>query len=225
MPSPAPTTIDRDRIWCAVPVYNNADTVREVATGCRSRLPNVIVVDDGSTDADLRAMFGGTDITLLRHERNMGKGRAILTALEHVRAARGTHLLIVDGDGQHHPADIEKFLPVIRDNPTGIVIGCRDFSAQNVPDSSRFGRRFSNFWLRLEAGVVTRDSQSGFRAYPVELVSQLRTRGRRYDFEAEVLTRAAWAGLPLLDVDIGVHYPPAEERVSAILILTGASPC
>jgi len=206
--------IGTDQVWCAVPVYNNAATVRGVATGCRSHLPNVIVVDDGSTDADLRAVFEDTDITVIRHEHNQGKGRAIMTALRHVGAGRGTHLLIVDGDGQHDPADIQKFLPAIRNNPAGIVIGCRDFTTENVPGGSRFGRRFSNFWLRLETGVATRDSQSGFRAYPVELVLRLRLHGRHYDFEAEVLTRAAWAGLSLVDVDVGVHYPPAEERVS-----------
>lgn len=203
-----------DSIWCVIPVFNNKDTVRSVACACRKELGNVVVVDDGSTDADVNSLLEDTGINVIRHEENRGKGCAILTGLAFVREHGGVTMITIDADGQHLPADIRVLLPVIAANPTAIVIGARRMEAPDVPASSRFGMRFSDFWIRLETGVGVLDSQSGFRAYPVEYVSQLRLHGRRYDFEAEVLTRAAWAGLGIVSVDIDVVYPDKAIRVS-----------
>ena len=201
-------------IWVAIPVFNNKDTVRAVALACRDELPNVLVVDDGSTDTDVAALFKGTDIVVLKHDRNQGKGRAILTALRHVREHGARYMITIDADGQHDPRDIRKFLPVLADQSQVLVIGTRCIDAPNRPGSSRFGMRFSDFWLRLETGVAMKDTQSGFRAYPVAYVSQLSLSGNAYDFEVDVLAKAAWAGLTIKSVDIGVTYAPKDERIS-----------
>jgi glycosyltransferase involved in cell wall biosynthesis len=203
-----------DRIWAVIPVYNNAATVIEVAQGCRAELPHVLVVDDGSTDGDIAGMFRGTDIVVVRHDINLGKGKAILTALATVREKGGEIMITVDADGQHHPSDIRKFLPVLAEDPTAIVIGARDMDSPNVPSSSRFGMGFSDFWLRLETGVRMTDTQSGFRAYPVKLLSELVFDSGRYDFEVEVLARAAWAGLAIKSIGVEVTYPEKGKRIS-----------
>jgi glycosyltransferase involved in cell wall biosynthesis len=203
-----------DRIWVVIPVYNNATTVKEVALGCRAELPHVLVVDDGSTDGDIAGMFGGTDIVVMRHAINQGKGKAILTALATVREQGGDIMITVDADGQHHPSDIRKFLPVLAEDPTAIVIGARNMESPNVPSSSRFGMRFSDFWLRLETGVRMTDTQSGFRAYPVKALSELEFDSGRYDFEVEVLARAAWAGLTIKSIGVEVTYLEKGKRIS-----------
>jgi len=203
-----------DSVWCVIPVYNNATTVKAVAMACRRHLDHVLVVDDGSTDADVAALFSDTDVKVVRHPENRGKGRALSTALIHVKEQGGRWMITVDADGQHDPNDIPAFFPVIEEFPNSIPVGARDFSADNIPGGSRFGRRFSNFWIKLECGADISDSQSGFRAYPVELLSQIKLRGNRYDYEVEVLTKAVWHGLSIQDVPIGVHYPPREERIS-----------
>src|SRR5208283_2127680 len=95
-----------------------------------------------------------------------------------------------------------------------VVVGVRDMSGPQVPGASRFGRSFSNFWVRLECGRDLVDTQSGFRLYPTDLVAGGRFLTRRYTFEVEVLVRAAWADLPILCVPVAVHYPPGKERVS-----------
>jgi glycosyltransferase involved in cell wall biosynthesis len=204
-----------DRIWCVVPVYNNGATVKDVVSGCCSVLKNVVVVDDGSTDVDLAALFSSGDVIVLRHERNLGKGRAILTAAEYITSRGGTWMITIDGDGQHHPEDIKKFLPLLNEDDPAIIIGSRNFDTDNVPGKSRFGRRFANFWLRIETGLYIDDCQSGFRAYPLKYLNRMKFRGSHYDFEAEVLARAAWAGLGLRTVPIEVYYPAPEERVSS----------
>jgi len=195
-----------ERAWCAIPAYNNGGTARDVALACRRELPHVVVVDDGSTDADLAALLADTDIVVLRHERNQGKGKAILTALRYVAERGGEFMITLDADGQHDPADIRQFLPILNDSPTAVVIGARRMEEGGAPRVSRVGMRVSDFWLDLETGLTLRDTQSGFRAYPVRYLSKIRFAGSRYEFEVEVLARAAWAGLPVRIVDVAVKY-------------------
>jgi glycosyltransferase involved in cell wall biosynthesis len=196
-------------------VYNNGKTVRRVAQECRSILPNVVAVDDGSTDADVETLLSGLGVEVLKHGRNRGKGQAILTAARHVEERGGVYMITIDADGQHLPKDIGKFLPHLKGDEPAVVIGCRNFDTANVPRSSRFGRSFANFWLLVETGKRVADCQSGFRAYPVRVLNRLGCRGSHFDFEAEVLARAAWGGIALKSVDIDVVYPKPEERVSS----------
>ncbi len=208
-------TCQQEGIWVAIPVFNNRATVADVARQCRSLVKNVVVVDDGSTDADLSALLSGLDVVLLTHATNLGKGRAILTASRYVEQQGGSYMITIDADGQHYPGDLQKIISLIREEEPGIIIGSRNFSVEHVPLSSRFGRSFANFWLRVETGRAIDDCQSGFRAYPVRYLNQLTFKGSRYDFEAEVLAKTAWAGLALKTVPVDVKYPRPEERLSS----------
>jgi uncharacterized protein (DUF2062 family) len=195
-----------------IPVYNHAPFLRKVVESALSVHDCVVVVDDGSTD-DVAGALAGLDVRILRHGANKGKGQAILTGAEEARRLGMTHIVTIDGDGQHDPEDFKRFLPVIDEDPTAVIIGVRSFD-RHTPGLSRFGREFSNFWLRLQTGHRARDTQSGFRAYPIALFRLLRFREAGYPFEIEVLVKAAWAGLPLREVPVRVFYPPAGERVS-----------
>ena len=166
-----------DSIWCVIPVFNNKETIRSVALDCRRILPNVLVVDDGSKDADLKALFSDTDISVVCHTVNQGKGKALLTALNYVNKKNARYMIAIDGDGQHKASDLEKFIPLLESDEDTLVIGCRDFSKPNIPRKSKFGRDFANFWLRLETGVLIRDCQSGFRAYPVKHFQKMKLSG------------------------------------------------
>ena len=201
--------------WCVIPTFNNKETIKQVASACRKYLRQVLVVDDGSTDTDIISLFKNTDIRVLKHPKNMGKGQAIRTALDFIAKQSGKFMLTIDADGQHYPEDINKFLPLLENNPTAMIIGCRDFKQKNIPEKSQFGRAFSNFWLRLETGVAISDTQSGFRSYPVEYMAKIKTSGNYYDFESEILTRACWSGLKIKEVEIKVFYPEPNLRVSS----------
>jgi hypothetical protein len=95
------------------------------------------------------------------------------------------------------------------------LIGYRDEITGDMPRRSRFGREFSDFWIRLEAGGNARDTQSGFRAYPLPAVLQMQLDSHFYNFEMEIITKAMWAGLRVGNVPIRVWYPPVAERVSS----------
>lgn len=196
-----------------IPVFNHGQTLRQVVCQALELHPHVLVVDDGSTDGGVDRL-AGLDCDICRHPSNRGKGAAILTAAAYARQRDMTHIITLDADGQHDPADIPRFFPVIAEHPTAIVVGARDFDVPNVPGSSRFGRRFSGFWLRVQTGCEVADVQSGFRAYPVQVLEQLALRETGYAFEVEVLVKAAWAGFPLRDLNISVFYPEPDQRIS-----------
>jgi len=200
---------------CAlIPTYNNARTLEATVLGARAQLPGVIVVDDGSTDGTREILDGlaGTEgITVLRHGKNRGKGAALRTGFLHAQEAGYSHAIAMDSDGQHLPGEIPRVLAACGD---GLVIGKRDLTADGGYRRSRFGVKNSNFWVWVATGRRLPDTQSGFRAYPLDDVGKLRLVSTGYDLEIEVLVKAAWTGVAIESVPIRVLYPPREERVS-----------
>jgi glycosyltransferase involved in cell wall biosynthesis len=197
-----------------IPVYNHGGTLRDVVVRALHVCADVLVIDDGSNNGFSKEAIGGLPALFLRHEKNMGKGAAILTAAKEAKRLAMTHIITIDADGQHDPADFSKFIPVISEDPLAIVVGKRIFDDRTVPFSSRFGRVFSNFWFKVQTGCSIKDTQSGFRAYPVVVLEWLKLHERRFSFEIEVLVKAAWAGVSLKEVDVSVHYPAPDKRIS-----------
>jgi len=203
----------RLRMAIVIPVYNHAATLRSVVSQALQVHDRVMVVDDGSTD-DVVSPLQGLNVHLVRHPKNLGKGVAILTAAREARRLGMTHIATIDADGQHNPEDFRRFLPLIEKYPDAIIVGKRDFGHADVPRANRFGRGFSNFWLRLQTGRDLGDAQSGFRVYPLWVLENLKLYEKRYTFEIEVLVKAAWAGVELIETDISVYYPQGEERIT-----------
>jgi glycosyltransferase involved in cell wall biosynthesis len=205
-----------------IPVFNHARNVGQVVAAAVESGAPVIVVDDGSTDGSAEAVAAVAGATVVRHERNLGKGAAILTGL----AAAETPLIAarfaitVDADGQHRPDEARRLLAALWPGTAArpqvaLVLGARTGMDQTmVPWSSRMGRGFSGFWVWAAGGPRVADSQSGFRAYPVAETLALPTRARRFEFEVEVLVHARRAGIPIREVPVSVAYEPPGGRVS-----------
>ena len=206
--------INDTNIWCVIPVYNNASTVLSVVSECKKHINNILVVDDGCTDANITALLSNLSVTVIKHDKNRGKGQALKTAIKYLDAKNAIYMITIDADGQHYPDDIPKFIPAIKDNNYTLAIGCRNFNTDNIPGNSRFGRKFSNLWVRLETGLNLQDTQSGFRAYPVKYISKLKTISSSYNFEIEILAKAVWSGIIIKEVPVKVSYPPAKQRIS-----------
>ena len=123
--------------------------------------------------------------------------------------------ITLDADGQHHPEDARQLLKAVRPDERPIIIGRRErMDHRHVPWKSRFGRSFSNFWVRMCGGPDISDTQSGFRLYPLPESMNLHVRARRFQFEVEVLVRAQWQGIPIRETPVRVTYQAKEERVS-----------
>lgn len=206
-------TVIHPKILIVIPLYNHGKTVIEVIRRVLKIHQNVLVIDDGSTDLE-QDHFKDINITVIRHDRNLGKGAAIMTAARQASKQGMTHLITIDADLQHTPEEVQLFTTAIKNAPKTLFIGKRDFTSSSIPSASKFGRRFSNFWYRVQTGQSIGDAQSGFRVYPLFVLENLILSEKHYSFEIEVLVKAAWAGVTLKDIDISVHYPPPQKRIT-----------
>jgi len=201
-----------------IPSYDTGPLVYDTVRAARAAWSPVWVVVDGSSDgtADgLRAMAAddpGLRVEVLPH--NVGKGAAVLHALEAARQAGFTHALTMDSDGQH-PADlIPAFMAASTAQPGAMILGRPVFDA-SAPLLRVRGRRISNAWTNLETlGAGIDDSLYGFRVYPiVPLVEIMRgqTWMRRFDFDTEAVVRLAWRGVTPVNIAAPVKYLRADE--------------
>ena len=194
--------------FCAViPTYNNARTVADSVNRTLAVCPQVIVVNDGSTDDTLAVLEPlKENIQLITYPRNRGKGHALRLGLEAARKAGYDYAVTLDSDGQHSPEEIPTLVAAAEDDNT-LVVGRRNIQADGMPAGNTFANRFSNFWFRLQTGIRLPDTQTGFRLYPLNLLPCLALLTARYESELELLVFSAWRGVRLVPVSVSVSYP------------------
>lgn len=203
-----------NRFAFIIPVYNHAGTVAQVVKDAQALGFPVFVVDDGSTDHTYDQIKDIAGILVLRHEQNQGKGAAILTGFA-AAAAVADWAITMDADGQHYPQDVWGLIQAIPKKNRPIIVGARTYKdGESVPWTSRFGRKFSNFWVRTSGGPNISDSQSGFRVYPLPEALNLPIKARRFQFEVEILVQARRKGIPVIEAPVRVDYNPGGERIS-----------
>ncbi|MBC8033325.1 MAG: DUF2062 domain-containing protein [Chitinophagaceae bacterium] len=197
-----------------IPTYNNGKTLQGVITDVCKYCDHIIVVNDGSTDhsEDILRLF--PYVQLVTYPVNVGKGWALRKGFEYARQEGYQYAITIDSDGQHFAKDLTAFIDKLESVKDAIIIGSRNMDQASVPGKSSFGHKFSNFWFRVETGINCPDTQSGFRAYPLLLLKDIRFYTIKYEFEIEVLVRAAWKGVKVEAVPVSVYYAPKEVRVS-----------
>ena len=207
----------KNRFALIIPAYNHAATVAQVVRQAQALNYPVFVVDDGSTDETSQRLAEIKGITLLRHSKNEGKGAAIMTGFM-AASNVADYAVTLDADGQHYPEDAVKLINAIPAGKRPIVVGARDGMTASlgahIPWTSRFGRKFSNFWVWISGGPKLSDSQSGMRLYPLPEALSLPTRARRFQFEVEILVRARRKGIPVIETPVRVFYQHGAERIS-----------
>jgi glycosyltransferase involved in cell wall biosynthesis len=205
---------NKGRFAVIIPVYNHENAVSDVIKKTLCLNYPVFVVNDGSTDSTAERIKSIEGICCLQHDENRGKGAAILTGFaQAVRVADWA--ITIDADGQHDPQDALRLIRAIPENVRPIVVGSREgMAGTHVPWTSRFGRKFSNFWVFLSGGPGITDSQSGFRIYPLPEAMGLDVTAKRYQFEVEILVKARWRKMPVIEAPIRVRYAPGKERIS-----------
>lgn len=197
-----------------IPTYNNRLTIAGVIKDVSEYCNDIIVVNDGSTDETARILQSFPGIRLLTFAKNSGKGMALRKGMEHATDLGFDFAISIDSDGQHFACDLLQFLHRLETVRDAIIIGSRNMDQASVPGKSSFGNKFSNFWFKVETGILSPDTQSGYRLYPVYLLKDMRFFTRKFEFEIEVLVRAAWKGIKIESVPVKVYYAPGNERVS-----------
>ena len=207
----------RQRGICVViPTYNNGGTIGSVVAGALDQCRDVIVVNDGSTDATASILNGlaKEGLTVVTLDRNKGKGAALKAGFRKALEMGFAYAITLDGDGQHYPEDIATMLKANQEHPGALILGSRRMDGAERSKGSSFANRFSNFWLWVQTGRRLDDTQTGYRLYPLRKLHGLSLLTSRYEAELELLVFASWHGVELVPTAINVYYPPREERVS-----------
>ena len=198
-----------------IPVYNHEHAITVMVERVRAQGVPCLLVDDGSEPgcarvlADLAAAHPD-EVSLLRLEKNQGKGGAVMAGFREAAHRGFSHVLQIDADGQHDPADIPGFIAEAREFPNSVISGCPIYDA-SVPKGRLYGRYATHVWIWINTlSFDIRDSMCGFRVYPLPVVIALIdsvTIGRRMDFDCEVLVRLHWRGVAVRNRPTRVTYP------------------
>lgn len=202
------------KVCVLIPTYNNEQTLAKVLQSVMDYTDQVIVVNDGSTDSTPSVLKEFPNINLVSYMPNRGKGHALRTGFRHAVKSGYDYAITIDSDGQHFADDLGKFLVKLENHPAAIIIGARNMEQASVPGKSSFGNKFSNFWFWVETGLTMRDTQSGYRLYPVKLLNKMKFVTRKFEFEIEVLVTSAWRGIEITEVPVRVFYAEKENRIS-----------
>ncbi len=199
---------------CAViAAYNEEQHVAEVVKGAARWASHVIVVDDGSSDATAaRAREAGA--TVIRHEQNLGKGCAIRTGLARVLEEQCTHVLFLDADMQHDPAEIPKLVERAERGIGDFVLAEREFVKDAMPPARFYTNVIGSHILSWFIGMPVSDSQSGFRLIRRDWLRKVTLTGRGYEIETEMLIKLARAGARVERIKVArLNYQDSRSHI------------
>ncbi len=210
------------RVAALIPAYNCAGRIAHVVTGVRRYVETVVVVDDGSSDGTgAEAAAAGAQV--LVHPVNRGKAMAIKTGLRRLLGEPYSHILMLDGDGQHAPADIPAFLDAAREG-ADLVLGNRLWNWREIPAKRYWTNFLGTRALEIMTGYPLEDSQCGFRLVAASLLRRMGLVASRYAIDTEILIRSRKLGASFAHVPVQViydgatsHFRPLADTVHIVL--------
>ncbi len=196
-----------------IPAFNEEPFIADVVTRTRKQVDHCIVVDDGSTDGTAaKAEAAGAEV--IEHEHNRGKGAAIKTALQWLIASPGfSHAILLDGDGQHAPEEIERFRKIAATDTARLVVGNRMENTREMPAVRRLVNWYMSWEISRVCGQQIPDSQCGFRMVQRELAPQLLSSTNAFDYETEMLFVASRLGEKIAAVPVSTIYGDETSKI------------
>jgi glycosyltransferase involved in cell wall biosynthesis len=202
----------RSKVAAVIPAYQEEKHIAEVVRRTREQLERVLVVDDGSTDATAaEARSAGAEVIV--QPQNRGKGEAIRAGLRHWLESGVEYVVILDGDGQHLPQEIARFISAAAKSGSKLLIGTRMNDVTHMPHIRRFVNRYMSRKISAVCDRVIPDTQCGFRMIHRDLIPPLLSGAARFDYETEMLILASRGGHAIESVPITTIYA---DEVSSI---------
>lgn len=191
-----------------IPVHNEGKYIKKLLENFPAKhKKNIIMVDDGSHD-DTAALIKklAPEVTLLRHKINLGKGRSLETGLLYAKKHGADIVVFMDGDLQHNPNDIDRFLAVFTKKPqTDIVFGARTIG-KNMRLIPFLGNKFLTITTNFLFKYFLNDTQCGFRAVKTKHFNKLKWHSSGYQAETEMIINAAKHNLKYEEIIIDTVY-------------------
>ena len=197
---------------CLIPAYEpDEKLLKLVREGLSAGAGPFLIVDDGSSEScgEVFSELEAMGVTVLRHEKNMGKGAALKTGIGYVaeNLPLVTGIVTADADGQHKVSDIIRVRDEMDARPSELILGVRSFTGDGVPRRSRTGNRLTTFVFRLMTGIRLSDTQTGLRGIPrMYFETALKVEGGRYEYEMNFLLDMAAANVHFTEVPIETVY-------------------
>lgn len=194
-------------VWVIVPTYNEAPVVRAVLEGLLERFPNVVAVDDCSTDSSAQEIVA-SGARLVSHPINMGAGGALQTGVDFALMDPGAELFVTfDADGQHRVADAVAMVDHIRTHGSDVLLGSRFLGAAvNMTRSRRLLLMAGRWFEKMSTGIALTDSHNGLRVFNRSFAEVLNLRMTDMAWATEFLTRAATTGMTVEEFPVTIDY-------------------
>jgi glycosyltransferase involved in cell wall biosynthesis len=190
----------------AIPAFNEDRFIGSLVLKLRSRDRQVLVVDDGSTDATASVAQAAGAI-VVQHRTNLGKTAAVATAFSEARGMGADALVLLDGDSQHDPSDVDTLVEPILNDEADMVVGSRFVGVRSViPRWRMAGQHALTMAANLGSGLRLSDTESGFRAFSRRALDEMRFNGSGFSIEPATQFEAKARGWRVAEVPIRVHY-------------------
>ena len=194
------------KITIGIPAYNEEKNIALIITKLKKITDSIIVCDDGSSDmtAEISKNLGATVIS---HKKNMGYGVAINSIFQKSKELNVDLLVTFDADGQHRVEDVQKVIEPIKNNVADLVIGSRFLDKKSdVPNYRKIGIKVITKVTNASIRKKLTDSQSGFRAYNGQVLSQISPSDMGMGISTEILIKSSSKGLRIMEVPITILY-------------------
>ena len=202
---PVPEDVERT-VVVAIPAYNEDRYIGSLVLKLQAGNRQVLVIDDGSTD-DTAAVAEAAGATVISHPHNLGKTAAVETAFEQARHMDVDALVLIDGDSQHDPADIDAMVEPIFTGGADMVVGSRFAGVRSaIPRWRVVGQHALTLATNIGSGLHLTDTESGFRAFSRRAVEEMRFTARGFALEPATQFQAKARGWRVAEVAIHVHY-------------------
>ena len=194
------------KITIGLPAYNEEKNIASVITKLKKITDSIIVCDDGSSDmtSEISKNLGAVVIS---HKKNMGYGAALRTIFQKSVELDSDILVTFDADGQHRVEDINKILQPLENNEADVVIGSRFLDNESkIPNYRKIGIKVITKVTNASLKKKLTDSQSGFRAYNKQALTQISPSEMGMGISTEILIKASNKGLRIAEIPITVLY-------------------